>query len=183
MKNAPPLVASRPWAWYCPAALVWATIVAAGCLCPARAQGQDIPGLAETNTIRFHEELRTRFAAGDTNVPLLRMDSFAGGHYGCSVDKTGTVRTFFTDRFQNSRSGSSLNGTNLDLLIRLIHKLPASRAGDIPLYQQLHVSGICSNQFVHHVYDLMDLPKEVRRLYEVTGASLVGAAPPAGKAP
>jgi hypothetical protein len=153
------------------------------CYCPA-AQGQDIPGDEETNTIRFHDELRTRFAAGNTNVPLLRMDSFAGAIHTCSVDKTGKITTYFFNRFQNSSgSGSSLNGTNLDLLIHLINNLPASRTNDIPLFHQLHVSGICSNQFVHHVYDLMDVPKEVRRLYEVTRTSLVGAAPPAGKAP
>src|SRR5947208_9506544 len=87
---------------------------------------QNIPGLMETNSIRFHESLCNRFHAGDTNVPLLRLDSFEGPLKGGSVTKAGKLSSGWYNGISNPGSWRTLTTTNLMLLVEAMDALPPS---------------------------------------------------------
>ncbi len=138
--------------------LVWASVTA-----------QNIPGLMESNSISFHESLCARYRAGDTNLPLLRLDSFEGPLKGGSVTKDGKLASGWYNGISNPSSWRTLNNTNLTLLKEALEALPASNTNVLALRRQVHISGARSNGYYHSVYDLNDCPKEVRRLFELFG--------------
>jgi hypothetical protein len=155
--------------------LLWMLALVAGCFIPGRSPSQYIPGLEETNTIHFHEMLSTRFKAGDTNVPILRMDSFRGGaSYFCSVEASGKIFSGFSGPVSNSTdwNRSPLTGTNISNVIAILVKLPTSPTEPIPLNKQMHVSGVRSNQYFHFVYDNQKPPAEVRDLCRILGVTM-----------
>jgi hypothetical protein len=133
------------------------------------ASGQDTPGSFETNIIQWHESLANRFKAGETNVPLLRVDSLEWPICGGSVDEHGKVTAGSYNRISNASSSHVLNSTNLMMLVKTINTLPASAKEPIPLHRQIHASGVRSNQCFHFVYDTENLPKEVEKLYKILG--------------
>ncbi len=150
-----------------------------------RAWGQDIPGLLETNVIRLHENLSTRFKAGDTNVPLLRIDSFGSTIDFCSVDRSGKVITGFCNRVSNSTDWNKppLNATNLTMLIQAMNTLPASAKESLPLHRQVTTSAAYA---VTSAFTSFTTPRTLQtkpeELCGIAGASFMGAPKAKGKA-
>lgn len=130
---------------------------------------QNIPGRLETNSINFHEDLCKRFKAGDTNVPLLKLDSFEGPLKGGSLSREGKIASGWYNGISNPGSWRSLDKTNLVLVIKAIDALPPAHNEPLPLKRQLHISGIRSNQCFHAIYDLNECPKEVGKLLDLFG--------------
>lgn len=127
---------------------------------------------------REHTRFASQFKAGDTNTPLLAMDWFSdNGVYFCRVSQSGIVRSA-RDVGHAIQGGSrissrfSLDGTNRPLLEAVINALPASSNKSLPKERQILVSGIRSNQWFSRVYDRSNVPLEVEKLYELTGAYL-----------
>ncbi len=134
--------------------------------------GQTIPGQIESNLVHYHENLPSRFKAGDTNVPLLRVDSLKGPVCTCNIEKNGRVITSGSNGISNWTDWNRplLTATNLQALNEAINRLPPSTTGTIPLRRQIHVSGIRSNECFHAVYDVDDLPGEVCKVLKIIGA-------------
>lgn len=158
--------------------LASATISGFFCFCP-ESSAQEIPGMLETNAIKYHERLQTLFKAGETNVPLLVIDSFAGGIHHCTLNSTGKIISSFSGRAANVTDWNHppLSRTNLDALISVLNRLPVPGAEEVPLYSQIHVSGIRSNEFIHYVYNVQHPPRELKHLCGIIGAHFPGIEP------
>jgi hypothetical protein len=130
---------------------------------------QTIPGMLETNSIKFHEDLCARFKAADTNVPLLVLDSFEGPLKNGSVSREGKLRSGWYNGISNPAHWDTLTTNRLALLVQAMDALPTSCTNSLPLKRQAHVSGIRSNGCFHFVYDLGDCPKEVKNLFDLFG--------------
>ncbi len=147
---------------------------------------QEVPGMRESEIVRYHENLAQRFKAGDTNLPLVRLNSFRWPLSTCSIDKSGIPLVFSSNGISNQlgRPGPAITGTNFEMLVKAINSLPSPSAAEIPLRRQLHISGSRSNGWFHYVYDLDNLPNEVRRLLVMLDPPFRGlGAPPARAKP
>jgi hypothetical protein len=145
-------------------------LLAAHYLIPS-ARSQSIPGVLETNLIKYHETLSAHFRAGETNLPLLRMDSFEPPVCACEIERSGKLTVHGSSAFSHWTDSKRppLSGTNLLLLLQVVNALPPSAAGPIPLKQQVHVSGMRSNQWFHGVYNAQRLPSDIVMLYKLIG--------------
>ena len=139
---------------------------------PCLASPAQTVGTSPAMIIAEHELLNTRFRAGDTNSPALVMDWYSRGGHMCRVERSGKVLSAFSgfSSFTTPNKGQ-LDSTNQLLLAQAIDVLPQSKA-PVTAERQIHVSGIRSNQWFHFVYDRGRIPKEVRKLYEITGAPI-----------
>lgn len=115
---------------------------------------------------------------GDTNAPLLAMDWFYEyGNYFCRVSQSGNVRSardvgYAIQGGSGISSRFALDSTNRPLLEAAINDLPSSSKKSLPKERQIWVSGIRSNQWFQFVYDRANIPLEVEKLYDMTGAYL-----------
>ncbi len=125
-----------------------------------------------------HTWFASQFKAGDTDAPLLAMDWFSDhGVYFCRVTQTG--RVFSARDVGHAIQGGgeisssiSFGSTNRALLDAAMNALPASSDKRLRKERQLLVSGVRSNQWFARTYDRANIPVEVERLYELTGAYL-----------
>jgi len=144
-------------------------------LLPFYANAQGMRGSDLASTIKWHDELASRFKAGDTNVPLLSMAWFFSGVWFCNVDQAGGVSAGL-DTGHSIRGGLGkvpLNETNRALIVQLINSLPPPPSQLVPDERKIVLSGIRSNQWFQNIYDRANVPKEVEQLYEITGSQLV----------
>ncbi len=140
--------------------------------------GQGLGGSTRERRAEEHKRFASLFKAGDTNAPLLAMDWFSDhGVYFCRVSQAGNVSSA-RDVGHAIQGGSgissrfSLDTTNRPLLEAAINSLPASSVKSLSMERQILVSGIRSNQWFGRVYDRANIPTEVERLYDLTGAYL-----------
>lgn len=139
--------------------------------------GQDFGGPRERHT-EAHRGFASLFKAGDTNVPLLAMDWFSDhGVYFCRVSQSGNVYSArdVGHAIQGGKRDASRflpGSTNRPLLEAAMDALPASSSNSLPKERQILIGGICSNQWFERVYDRANVPAEVEKLYELTGAYL-----------
>jgi len=146
--------------------------------------GQTIPALASSahdTAIAEQARFETQFRKGDTNAPLLVMDWFSGPHVDqfCRVSQNGAVasaRNVINWAIQGSH-WAALDTANMFLLVQTINGLPLRSKPSLPQDRQIIVSGIRSNQWFQCIYDRADIPDEVERLYEITGAYLEWSIP------
>ena len=127
----------------------------------------------DTNQIaRF----KAQFESGDTNAPLLAMDWLSGPRSDefCGVSRNGAVMSARNVRNWAIQGGNrrSLDTANMFLLVQAINGLPRQSNHSLPPDRQLIVAGIRSNQWFECVYDRSNVPEEVERLYQITGAHL-----------
>jgi hypothetical protein len=113
------------------------------------------------------------FKAGDTNVPLLEMDWFAPTVHFCRVNQSGqgSARRDVGHAIQSGVS-ISLDATNLQTLVETINHLPPPPKHSLPVERQIVVGCIRSNQWFRAVYDRADIPQELEKASEITGAYL-----------
>ena len=113
------------------------------------------------------------FKTGDTNVPLFAMDWFAPWVQFCRVDQSGkgAARRDVGHAIQAGCS-ISLDKTNLQALVDTINHLPPPPKYSLPIERQIVVGCIRSNQWFCAVYDRADIPKELEKVAEITGAYL-----------
>lgn len=140
--------------------------------------GQGSGGSTREGHTQEHKRFASLFQAGDTNAPLLAMDWFSDhGVYFCRVSQSGNVRSA-RDVGHAIQGGSgissrfSLDSTNRTVLEAAINALPSSSSKSLPPERQILVSGIRSNQWFDRVFDRANVPAEVEKLYELTGAYL-----------
>src|ERR1039458_6317990 len=127
----------------------------------------------DTNQIaRF----KAQFESGDTNAPLLAMDWLSGPRSDefCGVSRNGAVMSARNVRNWAIQGGNRrfLDTANMFLLVQAINGLPRQSNHSLPPDRQLIVAGIRSNQWFECVYDRSNVPEEVERLYQITGAHL-----------
>jgi hypothetical protein len=119
---------------------------------------------------------KAQFESDDTNAPLLTMDWLSGPRSDefCRVSRNGTVMSARDVRNWAIQGGhrASLDTANRFLLVQAINGLPLQSKPSLPQDRQLIVAGIRSNQWFECFYDRADVPWEVERLYEITGAHL-----------
>ena len=159
-------------------------VAALGVLASAlAASGQTIPGLLESNIVWFHKNLSKRVEAGESGVPLLRLDSFSGPIYSCYIEKSGKLVTSGSNGLSNWTDWNRppLGTTNLQILCQIMDAIPPSTGEAIPLHRQIHISGVHSNRCFYAVFDLEAPPHELRRLFEVIGAPFSTLANPTKK--
>jgi hypothetical protein len=127
-----------------------------------------------TQIIKHHEELARRFKAGDTNVPVLATTWYGNAVEGCSVYKSGKVLSGWSGGLSNASSPNKgpLDNTNQLLLIETINSLPPPPKLTLSHEHQIVISGVRSNHWFRRIYDRANIPKEVEKLYEITGAPL-----------
>ncbi len=113
------------------------------------------------------------FEAGDTNVPLFAMDWFAPTVHFCRVSQSGkgSARRDVGHAIQSGVS-ISLDATNLQALIETIGQLPAPPKRSLPVERRIVVGCIRSNRWFRATYDRADIPRELERVCEITGAYL-----------
>jgi len=113
------------------------------------------------------------FKAGDTNVPLIEMDWFAPTVHFCRVSQSGkgSTRRDVGHAIQAGVS-ISLDETNLQALVETINHLPTPPKKSLPVERQIVVGCIRSNQWFRAVYDRANIPRELERVSEITGAYL-----------
>lgn len=123
--------------------------------------------------MRQQDHFAEIFKAGDTNVPLLEMDWFAPTVHFCRVSQSGkgSARRDVGHAIQSGVS-ISLDETNLQALVETINHLPTPPKRSLPIEQQIVVGCIRSNQWFRAVYDRANIPKELERASEITGAYL-----------
>ena len=146
---------------------------AAMALCVASAaNGQTEWGALVTNRLNYIEDLGNKFKGGDTNLPLLRLDSFAPLQSRV-VDKSGIYAYGWYNGISSTSNhgGDVLDATNLLSLAEILNTLPPSAPGPVPILRQLVVSGIRSNQWFRLMYSLDNLPEEVRKIEEILGTA------------
>jgi WD40 repeat protein len=123
--------------------------------------------------MRQQKHYAEAFKAGDTNVPLFAMDWFAPTVHFCRVNQAGkgSARRDVGHAIQSGVS-ISLDETNLQALIETINQLPLPPKHSLPVERQIVVGCIRSNQWFRAVYDRANIPKELERVSEITGAYL-----------
>lgn len=113
------------------------------------------------------------FKAGDTNVPLFAMDWFAPTVHFCRVSKSGKGSARRDVGYATQAGVSiSLDETNLRALIETIGQLPPPPKHSLPVERQIVVGCARSNQWFRAIYDRADIPRELERVSEITGAYL-----------
>jgi len=126
------------------------------------------------------------FKAGDTNAPLLAMNWVSERvDYSCYLSQSGNIYSVIS-AIQGGSGASSkfaLDSTNRPLLFAAINSLPASSKKSLPKERQIWVSGMRSNQWFQFVYDRANIPFEVEKLYQITGAELKWFIPQVGWSP
>jgi hypothetical protein len=135
--------------------------------------------------VREQKHYAELFKASDTNAPLLAMDWFSEHSvYYCRVSQSGDA--FSARDVGYARQGGnriSLDSTNKLLLIQAINQLPLQSKHFLPKERQILISGIRSNQWFQCVYDRVNVPPEVEKLYDLTGAYLEWYIPKVGSHP
>ena len=123
--------------------------------------------------MRRQRELAARFKAGDTNTPLLTLGWFSHGVHFCRVQPSAEAISAVDvgHAIQGGRR-VSLDERARQLLLQSINSLPPPPGKSPPVYRQVVVSGIRSNQWFQGVYDRADVPPEVEKLFQITGAYL-----------
>lgn len=123
--------------------------------------------------LRQQKHYAATFKAGDTNVPLFAMDWFAPTVHFCRVNQAGqgAARRDVGHAIQAGVS-ISLDETNLQALVETINHLPPPPKHSLPVERQIVVSCIRSNQWFRATYDRGDIPRELERVSEITGAYL-----------
>lgn len=123
--------------------------------------------------MRAQEHYAEAFKAGDTNVPLLEMDWFAPTVHFCRVSQSGkgSARRDVGHAIQAGVS-ISLDETNMQALVETINHLPPPSKHSLPVERQIVVGCIRSNQWFRAVYDRADIPNELEKISEITGAYL-----------
>lgn len=126
--------------------------------------------------IRELDRFATYFGTGNTNAPLLALDWFSSPKSieFCRVSQSGKVyaaRNVINRAIQGGHR-VDLDQTSLESLTNAINVLPPPVSQDLPKEQLLVVRGIRTNQWFELTYDRENVPKEVERLYEITGAYL-----------
>ncbi len=123
--------------------------------------------------MRAQDHYAEAFKAGDTNVPLFEMDWFAPTVHFCRVSQSGkgSARRDVGYAVQAGNS-ISLDETNLQALVETINHLPTPPKNSLPVERQIVVGCIRSNQWFRAVYDRANIPKELERVSEITGAYL-----------
>ncbi len=134
------------------------------------ALGQNIPSWFQTNSVQAHEALYSRFKAGDTNLPLLRVDVFQGLPQTGFAGKDGKLWSYQCGSISNHGWSRTLGPTELALLIKVVNALPPPSKEPIPLDRQIHISGVRSNQWFHFVYDIQAFPREVEEICKTFGS-------------
>ena len=132
-----------------------------------------LTGGTRSRYMRQQDQYAGAFKAGDTNVPLLEMDWFAPTVHFCRVNQSGkgAARRDVGHAIQAGVS-ISLNETNLQALVETINQLPPPAKLSLPIERQVVVGCIRSNQWFRAVYDRANMPKELERVSEITGAYL-----------
>jgi hypothetical protein len=132
-----------------------------------------ITGGTRGKYMRQQKHYADAFQAGDTNVPLFAMDWFAPTVHFCRVYQSGegAARRDVGHAIQAGVS-ISLHGTNLQALVETINHLPPPPNHSLPVERQIVVACIRSNQWFRAVYDRADIPKELEKVSEITGAYL-----------
>lgn len=143
--------------------------------------GPALSGGTRGEHIREQKHFAALFRAGDTNVPLLATDWFSQGTHFCRVNQSGngSARRDVGYAIQDGNS-ISLDDTNKLLLIQAINQLPLQSKHFLPQDRQIYISGIRSNQWFQCVYDRGNVPKQVEKLFEITGAYLEWFIPTVG---
>ena len=160
-------------AWRCCISLgCLACLTPAGLLPSVHAQGGSESAIELVEKADFAKA----FQSGDTNVPLLALDWFSGSRSDeyCRVNRTGRVssaRHVINWAIQGGHH-VDLDPTKLQSLIQTIEALPEPPKAQPPPERCLFVQGIRRNQWFKGIYDRADVPAEVERLYEITGAYL-----------
>jgi len=123
--------------------------------------------------MRAQDHYAEAFKAGDKNVPLIEMDWFAPTVHFCRVSQAGkgAARRDVGHAIQAGVS-ISLNETNLQALIEVLNHLPTSPKYSLPIARQIVVGCIQSNQWFRAVYDRANIPAELEKISEITGAYL-----------
>jgi hypothetical protein len=147
------------------------------------ASGQGL-GTSVSSIVKRYEDNASRHRSGDTNVPLLMVNCFFAVNQwpgvleemSCyetrSVNRSGVVSGghLCISNFGGERG--KLSQTDLQLLITTMKKLPPPPTNSIPTAQKLLIGGIRSNQWFYSVYNRTNLPAEVQKLCEISGAQL-----------
>jgi hypothetical protein len=119
---------------------------------------------------------QAQFESGDTNAPLLAMDWLSGPRSDefCRVSRNGAVMSARNVKNWAIQGGNrrSLDTANMFLLVQAINALPRQSNRSLPPDRQLVIAGTRSNQWFQCIYDRADVPREVERLYQITGAHL-----------
>ena len=141
-------------------------------------QQKSYPRSFDTNPIARYQ---ARFENGDTNAPLLVMDWFFRGDHFCRVTQSGAVSSALDVGYAiEGGHRAKLDAAKRFLLVQLINHLPPSSRRTLPRERQILCCGIRSNQWFQCVYDRADVPPEVERLFEITGAYLEWFIPKVG---
>ena len=163
-------------------------VTAAFCLTSVLGQTISIPTDSAHDTATAEQDrFAVQFRSGDTNAPLLSMDWFSGPRADefCRVNQNGAVtsaRNVINWAIQGGHR-ISLDTANMFLLVRTINGLPLPSNESLPQDRQINIGGIRSNQWFQCVYDRANVPEEVERLYEITGAYLEWFMPIVGSHP
>ena len=151
-------------------AWVFAQILMSCCVAQP-ACSQSIPGSLEATLVQAQKSLGDRFRSGDTNVPLLRLDSFQGPIRSCSIERSGKIISSSSNGISNSTDWNrpALTTTNLQRLVEVMNGLSSAPKGSIPLRRQIHLSGMRSNEWFYFVYDADNLPNAMHGILEIIG--------------
>ena len=98
--------------------------------------------------------------SGHATVKLLY-----SAHY-CQISSNGLVLA--TGFPVNNR----LDGSNIQRVVELFRKMPPAPKEKLAYEQQLIVAGPRGDKWYSAIYDLSDLPKEIKEIYKITGADL-----------
>ncbi len=140
-------------------------------LAAAQCFGGNLP-----DEIKESDRFGAAFGTGNTNTPLLALDWFRGAQSieYCRVSQFGKVssaRNVINWAIQGGHWGQ-LDQTNLESLTNAINSLPPPVSQDLPKERLLVARGIRKNQWFELTYDRENVPKEVEKLCEITGAYL-----------
>ena len=127
------------------------------------------------------DEYGKRFKSGNNDVPLLALDWFSSKQVDqfCYVSQAGAVssrRNVINWAYQGGFS-RQLDAAHLYVLTATIETLPAPPQTVPPKERWLVVRGIRNHQWFKFIYDRADVPDEVAKLYEITGAYLAWSIP------
>jgi hypothetical protein len=117
---------------------------------------------------------------GNTNALILKLSwfLFPQGVFSCDVLADGQASGgLSTPMGHHGGGGRALNPTNLSELFSTVANLPPPPKAQPPKERWLLVSGLRSNQWFTCIYDRGNVPLEVDRLFELTGAHLEWALP------
>jgi hypothetical protein len=146
----------------------------------SKAQGV-IGASLPSDTINYDNTLASNFKSGKTNeLPLLRLNWFSDpcgpnqAYYRIhwfSLGASGEARAGVSS-ISNGSVGCTLNKTNLLSLVEAVNRLPEPPKDALPYERQIIISGIRSNQWFRAIYDRATVPKEVREVFNQSGARL-----------